>query len=774
MTSKTSNRLAAIACVAAGILIAALPHFAGWTLTGRPYYVATIDDRFYLAIASQAYFNHPGRIADPVFVAGGTSLYRALQFLPGVWGAKLLGLDPLEIGLMWRVIAGATVGFGWYTLFRLKVERPWIAASLAVMLLGDSGLTHGLPLIRLGLTAVAIASKSPNYFQGGHWIHLEWRSVTPAMTMVYLLALVWSVLRAREAPTRWRIALAGLTFGLVFYVWFYYWTAAGLALLFALALDAGHRRIYFHVGWLGGLMGLPIVVSDFLLKQSLPSVTDCLNRCDRFVTIGRLEGVELQKDWLVIPALSLAWVLIRQRDLIFVWALGMAGLVLENHQVLTRLQLENYHWAYVWGPAFSYLITLAVASEIGERLNWSPRTCVGFGVVGLAAFGVGLWIRWVEATGSDTVATARTITAYCAEFSPGRHSRFAPNAVAAGDRDFVDFAAILDNLRPLDGFSAYLSCSLTNAELDDREALNELLQGVDRAAFEAKQPRELVKYKSGPWYHDRSLIPSRVADRVAAYDRARANLPAALDRMAVRYVGVRNGARLDYVTQGWALIASGPTWDVWERIAPPAALTCSDYAPQFLLCLPAHGKEKPGVVWTTTASGFLGLVAIFTPGLMRPLHRLLAGLGHSSSILHDPQVMAATYRGRLGILGAILVLSSFSDCPNVVGFYLIGRILFATQVPSLAEHFLLVPLVFFTTAAPLPFGALELSERLFRLVAQPGGALTMMGIRILLYGSGLLSACVYLANLRQARDLTVSANRLLQNLEAMPSANLSS
>lgn len=197
MTSKTSNRLAAIACVAAGILIAALPHFAGWTLTGRPYYVATIDDRFYLAIASQAYFNHPGRIADPVFVAGGTSLYRALQFLPGVWGAKLLGLDPLEIGLMWRVIAGATVGFGWYTLFRLKVERPWIAASLAVMLLGDSGLTHGLPLIRLGLTAVAIASKSPNYFQGGHWIHLEWRSVTPAMTMVYLLALVWSVLRPR-------------------------------------------------------------------------------------------------------------------------------------------------------------------------------------------------------------------------------------------------------------------------------------------------------------------------------------------------------------------------------------------------------------------------------------------------------------------------------------------------------------------------------------------------------------------------------------------------
>ena len=181
-----------------------------------------------------------------------------------------------------------------------------------------------------------------------------------------------------------------------------------------------------------------------------------------------------------------------------------------------------------------------------------------------------------------------------------------------------------------------------------------------------------------------------------------------------------------------------------------------------------------GVVWTTTVLGFLGLATIFTPGLMRFLRRLFAGWGHSSSILHDLQVMAATYRGRLGTLGAMLVLSSFSHGLNVVGFYLVGRMLFATQVPTLPEHFLLVPLVFFTTAVPLPFGALglseEVSEGLFRLVAHPGGALAMMGFRILLYGSGLLSACVYLANLRQVRDLTDSASRWRESLGTRPSA----
>jgi hypothetical protein len=74
----------------------------------------------------------------------------------------------------------------------------------------------------------------------------------------------------------------------------------------------------------------------------------------------------------------------------------------------------------------------------------------------------------------------------------------------------------------------------------------------------------------------------------------------------------------------------------------------------------------------------------------------------------------------------------------------------------------MVPLALFTTAVPLPFGALGLSEQvsdqLFKLVNHPGGAVAMMGYRVLMYAGGLISACVYLANIRQVKSLTDMAS----------------
>jgi hypothetical protein len=81
----------------------------------------------------------------------------------------------------------------------------------------------------------------------------------------------------------------------------------------------------------------------------------------------------------------------------------------------------------------------------------------------------------------------------------------------------------------------------------------------------------------------------------------------------------------------------------------------------------------------------------------------------------------------------------------------------------LEDHFLSVPLVFFTTAVPLPFGALGLSEeaglQLFGLVGHPGGALTMMAFRILMYGGGVLCAGVSLTNWGEVRALADSSRR---------------
>jgi hypothetical protein len=571
MSTKTTDALAGLTCVAAGILISALPHFIAWTKTGRPDYVASLlDDRYYLAIGGQAYFDHPCCLTDPSQTVESPVAHRPLPLLPGIWAAKLLGLGPLGVGLMWRILAGATVGLGWYLLFRLKVSRPSVAASLSLILLSDTGLTLGTPFVRLFKRAMITASLPESaLIHEVHWIHLEWRSITPATTMVYLIAFIWAMLRAREAPARARIAVAGLTFGLLFHVYFYYWTAAGLALLLALAFDTGYRRLYFHVGWIGGLIGLPAILSDFFWKLGRPD--DWLIRIDKFIPIGRFDELVLPKDLPFFVVLGLALLVARRRELVFVWLLGLAGLMLENHQLITQIDLDNFHWEYVWGPAFCFLALMAGAAVIESRTGWSPGSCAAIGAVAALAFSVGLWIRAVQATRSfESMANARVIAAFRSEFPSGGTLKFTPNAVVAGDTDFVDFAAILTDLRPLDGWTVYNSPSVTDAQLDDRVALNDLLLGFDRSSFETKQREYFSEYHhAGAVARNPSLIPVRVADRVAAYDRARADLPAALNRFAVRYVGLLAGTRPLYLRQGWTMVSGGPTWEVWERATNP-------------------------------------------------------------------------------------------------------------------------------------------------------------------------------------------------------------
>ena len=67
-------------------------------------------------------------------------------------------------------------------------------------------------------------------------------------------------------------------------------------------LDAGHRRAYFHTGWIGGLIGLPAIVAGAMLKKG-PS--DWLLRTDNFLPIARLSELEFPKLALIaVPDLS--------------------------------------------------------------------------------------------------------------------------------------------------------------------------------------------------------------------------------------------------------------------------------------------------------------------------------------------------------------------------------------------------------------------------------------------------------------------------------------
>jgi glycosyltransferase 2 family protein len=173
----------------------------------------------------------------------------------------------------------------------------------------------------------------------------------------------------------------------------------------------------------------------------------------------------------------------------------------------------------------------------------------------------------------------------------------------------------------------------------------------------------------------------------------------------------------------------------------------------------ADGNVRTLIIaaWSAVVIGFLVLIAIFA----RPLSRLFPGLHHGRSrfslIVTELNEMSTTYSGRLDVVAGCLVLSVFVHSLNVICFYLVGWMLFPKMTTTLAQHFLMAPLTFFTTAVPLPFGALGLTEgvgdQLFALVGHPSGALAMMGFRVLMYGGGLIGACVYLAKLKEVREL---------------------
>jgi uncharacterized membrane protein YbhN (UPF0104 family) len=167
-----------------------------------------------------------------------------------------------------------------------------------------------------------------------------------------------------------------------------------------------------------------------------------------------------------------------------------------------------------------------------------------------------------------------------------------------------------------------------------------------------------------------------------------------------------------------------------------------------------------GLVWAALAAGFTGLAVAFSPGLYRPLNRLVAGRGKLERAVRKLEAIGLAYRERLGLVLGMLGVAVLGHSLYVIAFYTASAALFP-DLPSLAQHYLMVPLALFTTAAPVPFGALGVSEsisgKLFGMVHHADGAIAMMAFRILMYGSGAVSALVYLANVRQVRTLAKEA-----------------
>ena len=177
----------------------------------------------------------------------------------------------------------------------------------------------------------------------------------------------------------------------------------------------------------------------------------------------------------------------------------------------------------------------------------------------------------------------------------------------------------------------------------------------------------------------------------------------------------------------------------------------------------AQVKILIAVVWVALLAGLSALFVLFTPQLYPLLDRLTRGRAKLAKVVKELESAASAYRSKAWLVVACLVASSCIHSLYVVSFYTVSRAIL-TGIPTFAEHFVIVPLVLFSTAVPLPFGALGLTENasgvLFALgragakLAAANGAIAMMAFRTIMYASGLISLVVYLTNMRWVRELT--------------------
>lgn len=569
MTLISRHGIPILGCLVAGLAVALVPSLLWRPEVGRLIYIQSPDNLFYLALAAQPYYNHLSYLSDPI-IQGGPTVYPWVLFIPFVIMAHALDLGAFGVNQVWGVFAAVGMGLGSYFAFVPCVRRRWLAAACSIVLLLDCGAREGAPVLESARALViSIVVGAHNFFVSPRYDFLSpWRIVDPALGMPFVLLNLGLVVRAVKRPTPASIVLAGISTGLLFYVYFYFWTAVLLALAIALLLDRASYRAYAGTLLIGGILGAPSLIWGLSVRRAVS--LEALQRMDLFIAIPRLFYLKSAYGLGLFPRISASvciltglWIWKRGRkDLIYPWSIGAAGLLLVYNSLITGEQLAPYHWGYAYGPAVSFVVLAIAAMELESLIN-TPRNCLIFGVLFCADLAVSMYLRVNYAyysSGANQVR--RDYTRYIAQQEGPSHVPLVGNSVVAGDYGFCVLAAIGDNQHPL--AAAAWSVSLSDHEVEKRLAFNARLEGLRRGEFVAQANALLQVYP--PALFNTAKGSALIDGLLHQYDSIAPAMNQLAGEYAVRYVAIPID-RTDpkYLEDGWRLLASGPYWRIWER-----------------------------------------------------------------------------------------------------------------------------------------------------------------------------------------------------------------
>ncbi|MGO9604285.1 MAG: hypothetical protein ACLQAT_12975 [Candidatus Binataceae bacterium] len=532
-------------------------------MTGHPVWIADHDELDdYMIVASHAYHSHPGYLTDPICDDRGSYL-PSLMLVPGIVFTRVLRLSPIYIGFVWRVMAGIGMAFTWYLIFRLYFPRRWLALWLTLFALFDTNSWNGRPLVEHAATFTRLfVGAGGDLLAHNPQITGSWRIIDPALSWPFLFFYIWLIGRAVKSGSQTDARWAGVGFGLCF-TYFFAWTAIAGSLVLAMLFDGKRRRTYFTAGCIGALIGLLFLIPGAMLKRE--AVTDWPTRFDFFLPIGHFSEFLIPKTAFILAAIALVWVWRKDRDLLYLWCLCASALLLLNEQILTGLQLQNFHWYVVWGPTLWLLIVIATVRTVQSMPNWRRIGAVG-GYVALAfTIATGTWMRFIETTRTaESVELTRDWNEFQPEFEQHRDV-IQRGAVVAGAPIMVSFLTILNDNRLLSGYGVTLSSCVDNKEWNRRIAADAYFSGLDRETFARRQEAVLERYVWGAWARVPRLRSALLEERLAAFDEVAADPSAVAERFDLRYVVLPAAADDHHLKDDWISVVQGPYWQAWER-----------------------------------------------------------------------------------------------------------------------------------------------------------------------------------------------------------------
>ncbi|MFO0951982.1 MAG: hypothetical protein U0835_12680 [Isosphaeraceae bacterium] len=479
------------ALAAAGVALSLTPLLVRWLKTGDAMYLADGDQLLYMAWSREIITRGVWSLCDGVNRQSGPMMHPWALFVPVAQVARALGAGILGLTVVWRVPAGFGVALGLLAAVFPAVRDRRVALGVAALLLFDAGLMFGQPVIRQLDVLYSALAQPARYFSGTPRAMAHLRVVPPSLAFPFLLAMQGLAMHARATGSRRAAVGAGVLLGLLIHLYLYFWTVAVGGLMVALVLDPKGRRGYAWILGVGLAIGFPAILANARVKASTPP--DWLNRTEKFVPIARFQELLVPKVMIGLWALCAPVVFLRRRELTPLWCTVGAGLVCTNHQVVSRLQIENFHWLVPAGTLCSVLLWAIAAPWLFEPEGRAPRLRL-LALLVAAQVGLGFYLRVQE-----TVRPPETYR-YMHLYEEFRSDSLTipPGAVLGGTPDPVLLSSALGEAYPLAGKLVEYSAPIKDDEFDERLMLNLYLIGLtrDQALAEVAKPPGTLSWES--------------------------------------------------------------------------------------------------------------------------------------------------------------------------------------------------------------------------------------------------------------------------------------